>query len=132
MCQLFCHSPKPGSELSNGTASSDQAKNMDDSTGRPGTACIPNISSQPTPTAGIMKSALQTKVVHLPVETADCTFLHHDQTTEKRAARCPGVKYSFLSLSLSFHHQYCKLTGNININIILPVDFCDENHKVVP
>lgn len=38
----------------------------------------------------------------------------------------------FLSLSLSFHHQYCKLTGNININIILPVDFCDENHKVVP
>lgn len=61
---------------------------------------IPNIFGQPTPTAGIMKSVLQTKVVHLPVAIADCTFLHHDQTTGKKAARCPGVKYSFLSLSL--------------------------------
>lgn len=36
-----------------------------------------------------------------------------------------------LSLSLSFYHQYCKLIGNTNRNFILPVDFCDENHKVV-
>lgn len=37
----------------------------------------------------------------------------------------------FLSLSLSFQHEYCKLTGNINRNFILPVDFCDENRKVI-
>lgn len=100
MCQLLCCFQEPGSDLTDATASLVQAKDMDDSTGRPGTARIPNIFGQPTPTAGIMKSVLQTKIVHLPVAIADCTFLHHDQTTGKRAARCPGVKYSFLSLSL--------------------------------
>lgn len=78
---MLSHSQEPGSELSDATACSAQAAYMDDSTGRPETVSIPNIFSQPTPTAGIMKSVLQIKVVHLPVPTADCTFLHHNQTT---------------------------------------------------
>jgi len=91
--QLCPHSQDPGSEFRDATACSVQAKYMDDSTGRPETVSNPNIFGQPTPTAGIMKSVLQTKVVRLPVPIADCTFLHHNQTTEKkRASCCPGVK----------------------------------------
>lgn len=73
---------------------------MDDSTGRPETVSILNIFSQPTPTAGIMKSVLQTKVVHLPVPTADCTFLHHNQTTGKKEHQVVLGSSSLFFLSL--------------------------------
>lgn len=82
-CQLP-DSQGTGSEFSDATAPSVQAKYSDDSTGRPETVSIPNVFSQPTPKAGIMKSVLQTKVVHLPVLIADCTFQNHNQTTEEK------------------------------------------------
>lgn len=78
---------------------------MDDSTGRPETVSIPNIFGQPTPTAGIMKSVLQTKVGHLPVPTADCTFLHHNQTTEKKEHHVVLGSSSLFSLSLVCRRQ---------------------------
>lgn len=74
---------------------------MDDSTGRPETVSIPNVFGQPTPKEGIMKSVLQTKVVHLPVLIPDCTFLHHNQTTEKKKEHHVVLRssnHSFLSL----------------------------------
>lgn len=99
-CQLLPHSQDPGSEISDATAHLVQAKYTDDSTGRPETVSIPNIFSQPTPTAGIMKSILQRKIVRLPVPIADCTFLHHNQTMEKKEHHVVLGSSSLFSISL--------------------------------
>lgn len=87
---------------------------MDDSTGRPETVSIPNIFGQPTPKAGIMKSVLQTKVVHLPVLIADCTFLHHKQTTEKKKSIVLSwgqIIIYFFPLCAADRVKLCLLSG---------------------
>ena len=63
--------------------------------------------------------------------TVACSVLGNVSTCVQRSTACPKEVLDFYKSTLTTYQAMCKMTGNVEVYILLPVDYLTAHQRVV-